>query len=161
MFTAIALAAVIHGSSHSAPSAHRAHLAHVRHENHLAHLAYEKWLSEQPVYVPAPPVAIPVQQYQAPVQQTPTSVPQAAPAPASGYQAAVAQVESSGNPNATNGDHWGLYQMTPNLWVLGGGSASSYGSASTGEQGRVFQNIVANNINGGTSNWTPYDGVQP
>jgi hypothetical protein len=73
----------------------------------------------------------------------------------------VIQAESSGNPDAENDGHWGLFQMTPNLWVLGGGSPSSYGSASAAQQEAVFQNIVAHDINGGTQNWQPYDHVAP
>jgi LysM repeat protein len=87
----------------------------------------------------------------------PASVAPVSAVPGS-YQSCVIQHESSGNPDAENSGHWGLYQMTENLWVLGGGSPSDYGSASAAEQSQVFQNILANNINGGTSNWTPYDG---
>lgn len=81
----------------------------------------------------------------------------AAAGPTSGFQSCVIQRESSGNPSATNGDHYGLYQMTPDLWRLGGGTGYSALGASVAEQDRVFQNIVAHDINGGTSNWTPYD----
>jgi hypothetical protein len=167
---------------------HERHLEHeaVLRERHLAaaeaaaeraHAIYvnrmQQAQAQQVQQAAAPAVATPAQNVQ-PAQAQPATPAQpvqpqqpAQTAPASsagvpsGYAANVAQAESTDNPDATNGDHWGLYQMTPNLWQLGGGSAASYGSASASEQTQVFNNIVANNINGGTQNWQPYDGVTP
>jgi hypothetical protein len=140
------------------------HKAHLEHEAHVAAeaaaraaaaAAAQAAIQPAPAATYQPPQPAPVSStYQPQPAASPSSVP-------SGYLARVAMAESTDNPDAVNGDHWGEYQMTENLWVLGGGNPSSYGSASAGEQTAVAQNIVANNINGGTSNWTPYDGVQP
>lgn len=90
---------------------------------------------------------------------TPISSPVVvATAPSGSFQSCVIQRESSGNPQASNGTHWGLYQFSPNLWELGGGNPADYGSAGAAEQTQVFDNIMANDINGGASNWAPYDG---
>ena len=145
---------------------HEAHLQHVTDLRLAAEAAAQQAADQRAAAVAAAerPAPAPVQQ-SAPVQPAPAPQPAAEPAAAappsgSSYQARVAMAESTDNPNAVNGDHYGLYQMTPTLWAMGGGSGSPQG-ASVAEQNQVFENIIAHDINGGTSNWEPYDGVQP
>lgn len=138
--------------------------AHAIHVYHVVHTEAPQQLAPvvvaAPQYQPAPAPA-PVADPAAVATPAPRPVATAAPAPApsGSFGDRVAMAESSGNAQASNGSHWGLYQMTPNLYALGGGS--NYGSASAAEQTAVFNHIVSAHINGGTSNWTPYDGVKP
>jgi hypothetical protein len=63
--------------------------------------------------------------------------------------------ESGGNPDARNGQYWGLFQFSEATWSAYGGNPADWGSASAGEQEQVFANAMAA---GGESNWAPYDG---
>lgn len=90
--------------------------------------------------------------------ESPVSAPSSSTPSSSGTEGCIVNAESTGNPDASNGDHYGLYQMTPDLWKQGGGSGSSAEGASSSEQHQVYENIVNNDINGGLSNWTQYDG---
>lgn len=96
--------------------------------------------------------------------QVAASSPAGAAPPASiglaAFRSCVISRESGGNPDAWNGPHWGLFQMTSVLWAAGGGLPASWGSASTDSstQVSVFDRIVAGNIDGGAQNWSPYDG---
>lgn len=135
---------------------------HIAYENnlHTQHIAYENSLRAQESVQSAPQTP-----RVASIQPSPAPAPRATPpvssASGGGYLARVAEAESTDNPDAVNGDHWGLYQMTENLWVLGGGNPADYGSASAGEQTQVAQRVVTDDINGGTQNWQPYDHVAP
>jgi hypothetical protein len=72
------------------------------------------------------------------------------------YEACVISRESGGNAGIWNPTgHWGLYQFDEQTWVSGGGSPSTFGSASPAEQHQVFAAVYAAR---GTSPWTPSDG---
>lgn len=155
------------------------HQEHVKHDEHLAyennlkaqHLAYENNLKAQYIAyenslraqeaVQSAPQAPRVASIQPSPAPAPRATPPVSSASGGSYLARVAEAESTDNPDAVNGDHWGLYQMTENLWVLGGGNPADYGSASAGEQTQVAQRVVTDDINGGTQNWQPYDHVAP
>lgn len=75
---------------------------------------------------------------------------------AGSYEACVIARESGGDSQVMNSSqHWGLYQFSKSTWEAYGGSSSSFGSAGSAEQHRVFANAMAQ---GGQSNWSPYDG---
>lgn len=76
--------------------------------------------------------------------------------PGGAFGACVVARESGGNAQVMNSSgHYGLYQFSSSTWQAYGGSASSFGHASVGEQQQVFSNALAQ---GGQSNWSPYDG---
>lgn len=125
-----------------------------------------------PGYVPPAPPApapAPLRTVRAPVVHTPAAVAYAAPrapvrapvvvhtvtaaaAPTSGFEACVIARESGGNSQVMNSSgHYGLYQFSYSTWVANGGSPSSFGHASPGEQHAVFSRSAP-------SNWQPYDG---
>jgi LysM repeat protein len=88
---------------------------------------------------------------------TPTTASSASTSSAgeSSFEQCVISHESGGDPDATNGQYWGLFQFSEATWVAYGGNASEWGNASAGAQEQVFANAVAA---GGESNWAPYDG---
>ena len=72
--------------------------------------------------------------------------------PSGGTQGCIAFRESTNGQASSN-----IYQFSQNLWSLAGMSGSP-GSASVAQQNQAYQNVVNGDINGGLSNWTPYDG---
>jgi LysM repeat protein len=95
----------------------------------------------------------------APAVVSPTpAAPTAAASPVAsggGFEQCVISRESGGDPDASNGSYWGLFQFSPSTWAAYGGDPSAWGNASAAEQQQVFANAVAD---GGESNWAPYDG---
>ncbi len=110
---------------------------------------------------PAPVAAAPVSTVtttapSAPAQVTSTAQPASTYSGGSGFQSCVISRESGGNSQVTNGSgHYGLYQFSEGTWEAYGGSASTFGNASVSEQNQVFDNAIAQ---GGSSNWSAYDG---
>jgi LysM repeat protein len=120
----------------------------------------------KPAHIPAAPATpAPVSTAPAPAT-TQVSAPVAAPVQAtqastytgsgSSFQQCVIARESGGNSQIMNSSgHYGLYQFSYSTWVAYGGSPSSFGNASVGQQNQVFNNAIAA---GGQGNWAPYDG---
>jgi hypothetical protein len=175
MIVAIALAAFLHPTNAlqaqyvgpTAAAEYQSHLSHIEHEQHETDLriqralqaAIQKQEAEAAREAAAQPVAPPAPRPEPPKPQAPVQASNPQPAPAgSAFQTCVEFRESSDNPDASNGTHWGLFQFSPTLWALGGGNPAQYGSAPAGIQIQVFQHIMADDINGGASNWAPYDG---
>jgi LysM repeat protein len=73
----------------------------------------------------------------------------------SSFEQCVISRESGGDPEASNGGYWGLFQFSASTWAAYGGNPADFGGASAAEQEQVFDNAVAR---GGESNWAPFDG---
>ena len=71
----------------------------------------------------------------------PSSSSSSSSPPTSSFDQCVAYRESSGNPNATSGPYWGLYQFDAPTWqeaTAGMGVTWPYGTATPAEQTAVF-----------------------
>ena len=75
----------------------------------------------------------------------------------SALESCIIRAESGGNPDAWSPSHryWGLFQFSEPTWTEYGGEAVAWGNASPGTQEEVFATAIDD---GGSSNWTPYDG---
>ncbi len=98
----------------------------------------------------------------APPAPVPVVTPQPAPAyvapTLSTFQACVIYRESRGQPQAWNGQYWGLYQFSYPTWVAYGGIGADFGRAGAAEQSAVFNRAVSE---GGQGNWSRWDGCTP
>jgi hypothetical protein len=76
-----------------------------------------------------------------------------------GTAACIVQRESGGNPQASNGTHFGIAQWSYSTWRAHGGprmtGASDPRQASYNDQLRVLSHALATV---GSGDWTPYDG---
>lgn len=81
----------------------------------------------------------------------------ALPPPLSSLADCIIERESTWNPQAVNGDHEGLAQMSPYVWAQAGGLkyASSPLGATATQQETVLMWALDHGMAG---NWTPYDG---
>jgi LysM repeat protein len=72
------------------------------------------------------------------------------------FQECVINAESGGDSQVMNSSgHYGLYQFSASTWAEYGGDPADFGDASVAEQNQVFDTAVSD---GGSSNWTAYDG---
>lgn len=83
----------------------------------------------------------------------------AASAPGSSQAACIISRESGGNPQASNGTHFGIAQWSPATWVAHGGPAmtgqTDPRNASYGQQVAVLNHALQTV---GSGDWSPYDG---